>query len=137
MGKQAFPARGKLLQAPALCRKKWREALAVQSEPARRGESEGGTLAGPSARLKNPVTTATKSRAAISLTAGLRTQDFSPIPSYEGSSVKHQNLSLSGRKPNSDLSRRVLRQPRIRWDISSQTTFPYSGEEFFSGGATL
>ena len=58
-------------------------------------------------------------------------------PSYEGSSVKHQNLSLSGRKPNSDLSRRVLRQPRIRWDISSQTTFPYSGEEFFSGGATL
>ena len=60
-----------------------------------------------------------------------------PFPSYEGSSVKHQNLSLSGRKPNSDLSRRVLRQPRIRWDISSQTTFPYSGEEFFSGGATL
>ena len=59
------------------------------------------------------------------------------FPSYEGSSVKHQNLSLSGRKPNSDLSRRVLRQPRIRWDISSQTTFPYSGEEFFSGGATL
>ena len=52
----------------------------MQSEPARRGESEGGTLAGPSARLKNPVTTATKSRAAISLTAGLRTQDFSPIP---------------------------------------------------------
>jgi len=37
-------------------------------------------LAGPSARLKNPVTTATKSWAAISLTAGLRAQDFSPIP---------------------------------------------------------
>ncbi len=52
----------------------------MQSEPTRRGESEGGMLAGPSARLKNPVTTATKSRAAISLTAGLRTQDFSPIP---------------------------------------------------------
>jgi hypothetical protein len=44
MGKQAFPARGKLLQAPALCRKKWREGLAVQSEPARRGESEGERL---------------------------------------------------------------------------------------------
>jgi hypothetical protein len=52
----------------------------VQSEPVRRGESEGGTLAGPSARLKNPVITATKSWAAISLTAGLRAQDFSPIP---------------------------------------------------------
>lgn len=52
----------------------------MQSEPARRGESEGGMLAGPSARLKNPVTTATKSRAAISLTAGLRAQDISPIP---------------------------------------------------------
>ena len=52
----------------------------MQSEPVRRGESEGGTLAGPSARLKNPVITATKSWAAISLTAGLRAQDFSPIP---------------------------------------------------------
>ena len=25
----------------------------------------------------------------------------------------------------------------FQWDILSQTTFPYSGEEFFSGGATL
>src|SRR5271157_6311219 len=57
------------------------------------------------------------------------------FPSYEGSSVKHQNLSLSGRKPNSDLSRRVLRQPRIRCRaVQRSIVSPFSnGIEEFEG----
>ena len=70
--------------------------------------------------------------------AAIAFPNFSQFPSYEGSSVKHQNRFLFPAASELPLLAAGLPANLVSGGmIRSQTTFPYSGEEFFSGGATL